>query len=583
MRLIRLVAVGLTCLVCLGALTPARAEAPPDPLRLVPAESADFLIEVKQPRVLAETITNHALFKEVQKIAPVQEILDSTSYRRFYQLIAYFEKQLGAHWPELLDPLAGGGAVLAVKIADDPAPALVVIQGKDKKQVRKFADLGLEILEQELARQESKDKVEKVPYRGLETVHAGKGFHAAVVGATLVLSNAQETLQNALDLHFDGPKKSMAQVKGLAEARKLLPPDPLALAWLNLETVRKQPKAKDVFGKGRDPILTVLFGGLLDTARRAPFLCAGVYRDQVGFSATLRMPRGREGKGPEYAVHVPTDEQSGAWPLLEPRGVLLSHSFYLDAGKFWDDRAKLFTAAQIKSLEDLDKNSGVFLAGKKLSKLLTQAGAHHRFVAVNQPRAAYKKQPKQMLPAFALISEMRDPQEFSKSMDTVLRAVALLAGSQYKVKLQEAKHGDYEIVGYRFSEDAKVPQDAQDLRFNFSPCFVTVGKQFVACSTLELCHQLIDILEKEAKNGPLKASPAAAKTRLYSEGGAEALKTVEDQLLAQAILSQAVSPDEAREQFKQLTSLARKLGRVKIELKYGVDDFRADVRWKLAK
>ena len=42
------------------------------------------------------------LIKQAEALGPVREFLDSTNYRRFYQLIAYFEKHLGARWPELL-------------------------------------------------------------------------------------------------------------------------------------------------------------------------------------------------------------------------------------------------------------------------------------------------------------------------------------------------------------------------------------------------------------------------------------------------------------------------------------------------
>jgi hypothetical protein len=353
---------------------------------------------------------------------------------------------------------------------------------------------------------------------------------------------------------------------------------------LNLETVFKDPKVKDAFNPGRDPTLTVLFGGWLDTARRSPFVCAGLYRDGDCFKATLRLPSGRHGMGPEYAVHAPPTDQDGALPLLKPRAALLSHSFYFDAGKFWQDRAKIFTPTQVKTLEGFEKDSGAVLAalaGQKFSKLLTSAGTRHRFVAVNQPKTGYaKREPRQRLPAFAVVSELRRPEEFAKSMGTILRGVAFAqAGGPYKPRLCEEKHGAHTITGYRFAEDTHFAQDVQDLRYNFSPCFVRVGNQFIASSTLELCHELIDLLEKEAKDGPPRGSPAALKTRLYAEGAADGVAAAEDQLLAQTVLRQAVSLDEARAQTRALVSLVRRLGLLDLEIDYGSSDFHVDVRW----
>ncbi len=586
MLLFRHLTGSLACLALLGASTLACASGldrpPPEPLRLVP-DQVDVIVEVKHPRQLIEAVTRLDLFQQLLGLPPLAEFFDSTNYRRFYQLVAYFEKQLGARWPDLVDQLAAGGAVLGVKLGPNPAPALLVVQGKDEKLLRRFADLALQIAEQELARQEAKERPEKGCHRNVQTIRIGPEFHAAVAGSALLISNQEESLKHAINLHLDGDQHSMVHVKRLPEARKLLPPDPLALAWLNLETVQKNQQAQNVLKTQRDDVnLTVLFGGWLDVARRSPFLTAGLYRRDDGFVTAVRMPRGREGMGPELTLHVPPSGEPGSRPLLEPKGVVFSHSFYLDVSKFWEDRAKLFNEKQVKTIEEADKSPSRFLTGLHLSKLLTQAGSYHRVVAVNQPKSGYQKKPKQPIPAFAYVVELREPEEFSKSVATALRGIALLAGTQYKLKLVEQKHGNYQIVGYRFPEDAKLPNDVNDIRFNFSPCFVTVGKQFVLCSTLELCHELIDLLEKEAKEKPA-GSPAAQRTQLYSTGGALVLKAFEDQLLVQTILGQAVTPDEAKEQVRALIDLVRKLGSLEIEANYGIEDFRYDIRLKLAK
>jgi hypothetical protein len=580
MSLMRLVAGMIGCWFLLAGPVTARAESPPDPLRLVP-DVADVVIQVKSPRRIAETVTQHELFQQVQQLAPVRELLDTTSYRRAYQLVAYFEKQLGAPCPELLDRLAGGGAVLATKLGTEPAPVLLVIQGNDEKLMRRFADLGLQLIEQELARREAKERPIKTMIHGIEAIHFGKEFHAAVAGSALLVSNNEDALRLALDLQSGGGKTSMAHLQALANAHKLLPADPLASLWLNLETVHKEPKAKDVFASGRDPILTVLFGGWLDAARRSSFLCMSLQGEPGGFSLALRLPGGRESKGAEQAVHVPPSGDASVAPLLEPRGVVLSHSYYHDVGKFWEDRAKIFTPEQVNSLEELDKNSALVLAGQRLSGLLTKAGARHRFVAANQRETGYTRKPKQPLPGFAIVAELRDVEEFSKTMKTVLRGVALLAGSQFKLKLVDEKHGNRKIVAYRFTEDAQVEQDPQDIRFNFSPCFVNVGKYFVASSTAGLCHELIDLLEKEAKQQPASQTPAAMRTMLYAAGAADSLQIGEDTLIAQTILSRAATLDEARAEAKALIALVRRLGGLRIETRYEGNQFRAVARLKL--
>src|SRR5262245_51800181 len=149
MRLSRPLGGGLACLTLLLAAAAARADAPPDPLRFVP-DKADFFVEVKQPRKLIEAGLSLDLARTLYDLPPVRKYYDSTNARWFFQLLAYFEKDLGAQWPELLDRLAGGGAVLSGKFGGDNTPALFVVQGTDEALMRKFFKSGLLVLEQEL-------------------------------------------------------------------------------------------------------------------------------------------------------------------------------------------------------------------------------------------------------------------------------------------------------------------------------------------------------------------------------------------------------------------------------------------------
>jgi hypothetical protein len=572
----------LACL-CLALAAAARADAPPDPLRLVPGE-ADLFLQVNDPRHLLDTVQALPMLGAWYDLQPVKEYRDSTNARLFAQLVAYFEKELGAKWPDLLDRLGGGGAVLAIKLGPNPAPALLVVQGKDEELLHRFVHLGLDVAEQELARQGAKDRPEKGSYRDVETVRIGGQFHAAVVGSALLVSNFEEALHRAIDLHLDGGKAGLAGNPGVEEARKLLPGHPAGMAWLNLETVRKAPQAKDVFALPRDNfLLTVTNGGILDVVGRSPFVCAGLYADGDGLALRARLPRGRDGLAPPLATHVPPAGRPGSLPVLRPRGVIYSDSYYLDVGMFWEEREKLFPAQQVKQFEDFDKNSGRFLAGNRFSKLLTQAGPYQRLVVAHQASPGYKTRPKTTIPAFAVVVEMREPEEFAKGMETVLRGAALLVGSQAGLKLSEEKHGDHTLVGYRFPEDRPLKADVNDIRFNFSPCFCAVGNQFFASSTIDLGHELIDLLEKEAKDGGERGQPAAQRTLVSSAGGADLLGSFEDVLLTQAILDQALSPDAARDQVRTFIDLVRRLGVVEREVTYDANEVRYDVRLKLAR
>ncbi len=521
MRQTRRFAAGLLFAAFLVAA--AHADAPARPLGCVP-DPADLLVQIKNPRRLVETLTGLEAVKQIQQFPSVKELMNSTTSQRYYLFLAYFEKELGANRLDLLDRLAGNGVVLATKFGEK-APVLLVVQGKDEKLMKKFVETALGVIDQELARQEVKERPVRETYEGVETIRFGD-FSAATVGATFLVSNNEKALRNALDLCSGKSKKSMAEVASVADAAALLPAEPLASLWINMEAAKQQPGVKEFYAVQRDIPQTLVFGAIVDALGRSSFVSVGLCRDKDGLRLSGRLPRGREGMGAVKEVFTPPDGQPGSRPPLTPKGVLYSESFYLDPAPFWTDRAKLFSGQQAKALEDADKNSGKFLSGLRLSKLLTEAGPYHRFVAAEQATAGYTVTPKQHIPAFALVTEMRNPESFGRSLETVLRGAAFLATTQVKLKMNEEDYKGCAIVTYRFPEDAPYKGDNGGYRFNFSPSFTRVGNQFVASSTTELCRELVDELQKEAVSS--SGAPMTRQARLIPGGVADLVKAFED-------------------------------------------------------
>jgi hypothetical protein len=577
-------AIGLFALIFCVAAT--RAEPPttatlPSPLRLVPAQ-ADLLVQVPEPRRLVEALTTGDLFKQLQQLASVREVLDSTNARRARQLVAYFEKELGLPWPELLDRLAGRGIVFRVQFESNP-PLLLIIEGVDERLTQALYQLGLKIVEQELARQEVKAKPVKASYKGFETVRIVGEFHVAIAGSALFLSNSEKALHAGLDQLQSGGAKSMAAASGVGEAAQLLPPQPLASLWLDTTKIHKFPGADADYKAPRDnPVFTVGIGQYLDTFGRTPFVCAGIYAQKDGYMATIRTPRGREGMGADHLLHLPPAGASGSRPLLEPKNVLYSESKYFNIANLWKEREKLFNKDVVLGLNKAEKQLAPFLVGTKLSKLLMQAGPYYRFVAVHQSKIGYQTTPKVSIPAFALVWELREPEAFGKSMESILRGVALLTGSQANLKLVEEQYKGCKLVGYRFPEDKPLKGDVNDLRFNFTPCFTRVGDQFVVSSTIELCRELVELIQKEG-NTPTRGQASTTRTSLFGLGAAAYLQTIGDLLTTQVALDQAVTPQEARQQLKVLFDLVRGLGELALEARFHEKAFQYDFRLRVGK
>jgi hypothetical protein len=566
----------LALLAVAGAAGPTRAAE--DPLRLVPRQ-ADFVLRIDSPNKLVNAVLSTGPVRELGQFAVIKEALQTTNARRAARLIAYYEKELGAPWPELLDRLAGGGALLAGKFdRTNQAPVLFVVQGTDADLWKHAFDALLRVIEQEQVRQDSKDRPQKDTYRGLEIVHLGNDLHMARAGAALLLSNKAAAVHAGLDLFINGRHESLTEQSGPADAAKLLPPNPLLSLWVNLKPAQESPEGKEFFKRPKsDPAQLLFAGGLLDVVGHSPFVTMGTYRQPDGtWMATFRMPSGRDATPEGQGLHIAAAGQPGVLAPLSPPDVLYSNSFYLDIGRFWSGREALLTEGPRKGLDQAEKNLGRFLAGRKLGELLTQVGPYHRFVAAAQPKSGYAQHPTQIFPAFAYTVSMRDP-GFGKAMDGLLRGVALFTGAQAGLKLNEETVDGVTLVGYRFPEDGKLAGDVNGTRFNFSPCFASVGDQFFAASTIEFGRDLIRALKQPANNLP--GSDVADLSRLSATGGMALLKALQDQVLTQAALDRALTVDQVRDEVTKFVDWVGTLGEIEMETEYRPHEFRFEVKW----
>lgn len=548
--------------------------------KLVPPQ-ANLILQVDRPRHLAERIIRHEVAQQALRLPFVSEAVNTADFERFLQLIAYFEKELGVPWPELIDKLAGGGLTIAARAGGENAPALVIVRGHDESFTRKFVDRLLQVIEQEQIRTESKERTQKASYRGIDGWQLSKDALLTRLGSTLIFTNKNDALKAVIDLHVAGGK-CLADRAEIASARKTLPADCHAWLWLDLAYAKESKEAKEQFAlPSNDPLQLFIIGGWANTVFRAPYLLVGLYEEGEKFTLSARLPAGRDGMPEAMALHVPP-VGVGTLPLLRPKGTLYSQSFYFDVPSIWERRTQLFNDMIAKQFDQAQKDVGKFLPGSSLSKLLTQAGSHHRIVVATHTKKGYAAESSQVLPAFALVTTYRDP-KFAKSFEGVLRGAALLATTQLQMKMNDEVHAGTKIVYYRFDEKAKVDGDPDNLRFNFTPCLASLHDQFIICSNIELCRELIDILNAERANPGKQSGLTAFRGTFYATGAADLLKSFEDQLLARVILDQAVRPVVASKRTAEIMEFVRSLGTLELSSTYEAKETRLEATWNRKK
>lgn len=562
-------------LLLVGVLTPPLKA---DPLDCIPP-SAQLVLVSDSPRKLAEAVTTLDAFKGAQKLPQYRAIYDSAAVKRAFQLLAMFEKQLGAKWPELLDQLAGNGAAIGLQFGNDPAPVILVLQGKDESQVKKAMDLAVKTVEDELARQGAKDGLKELDIEGQPAFKFGD-LHAVRIGPTVLLSNNESTLKASV-LFAVADRAESQPHKARRDAFTVLPKDPLAWLWIDFASVKQSQAAKDFFDATRKDIFqTFIAGGTIDCLKRSDFVAAGLYKEQDAFRLSLRLPAGRKGFPPEFQLHVPPKGDPGTLPLLEPLGTIYSHSLHLDIGYLWANRKKLLNEENLKGIEQAEKDISKVLPGSvRLGELLEMWGPRHRIVVANHDTMPYKKQPGSQFPAFGYVATGRDP-KFAKSVEPALRSGAIVASLQFDLKMTEHTHEEVKIVAYRFSENKELASDPTGIRFNFEPCFAIVGDELVVASTVELCKKLITELKKPQK---AKGSTAVIRGKLSAQGGGDFLAALPEPLITDAILSRGIGLEEARKEVAELVAWIKTLGTFRGEIDITDKQYKLDLVWSVGR
>lgn len=572
----------LSCLAVAFASASAPA-ATPDPLRYVPAD-ATLVLKVEKPRALVEGVTGLDAYHDYEALPQVKELLESTTAKRFFQVLKLAETKLGQKWPAMLDSIAGGGMAVGTVPGGDNAPFLLVVQGTDAKKTEAAYKLVVELISDEFARLSPPGapvKPETGTSNGSDVLKIGDDFILVRHVDTLLVSNKKAAMEKALALV--GGQKGAESVQAKVEAgKKLLGGDPLAWFWFDLKKAKEDKGFSDFLETARTQgFLLFVIGSTVDAVRRADFVAGGLFETKAGFKLSVQLPAKRADLPEVMALHAPPKgDTPGSLPLLEPPGVLASESLYLDVGAFWKLRKTALGGQELKDLEAFEKQISAFLPGTTLGELLQMSGPHHRLVVVERGENQYKTVPDFPLPELALVSSMRDA-KFGKTMTTVLRTAFALLSLQLGLTMKEEKFDDIEIVIYHFPEGKVLESDPTNIRYNFVPSFAVVGDSLVVASSPKLLKDLIPEVKKPID--PKLCSPAVLRAKGYGAGAATGLKARPEATITGSVLGQGVGLDDAKKQLDQLSALLGKLGTLSVSIDHGETAFKVELDWQLKK
>jgi hypothetical protein len=343
-------------------------------------------------------------------------------------------------------------------------------------------------------------------------------------------------------------------------------PGRVGWAFARVDVLRQAGFAKDFYDeKAKNPALPIFFGGLSHVLNKAPYVTASLVLNDDRLAFRVDAPRDGSPWPEAYRGFYGAKPGEEAAVPLRPARTIASLSFYRDLKTMWDAREQLVAAEALPGFTELEANVGpILFGGREFSnEVLGEFGPHFRLVAAAQEYSRSKPTPDIKIPAFALVAELKNPQEFGPelliSYQTVLGLANLGLGQQSQprfILMNEAYKG-FEIQGARFLERATAKSDAAGvhLRHNFTPAVSIAGRYFVLGSTVEIVKDCIDAL------GDVNAPPKTTEHNIVFEANMAEVIRVLAQNKEPLISQNMVSGGNTREQAEQeLDTLLKVIG-----------------------
>lgn len=339
-----------------------------------------------------------------------------------------------------------------------------------------------------------------------------------------------------------------------------------------------------------NPVLSLLYGGLLELANSSPYVGGTLDLNKNGFSLQAALS-GKTSDVDEAHRAMLVDPAKPSLPFVpNVPGRLGAISLSRNFVSWYKARELLLEAKLLPEFDKFETGLATFLPGKDFAEdVLPVLTGRIAFVSAPQDFSNLDGKPGVQLPAFGLVVELAKPQEgadlFNVVTQTLLAIVNINAGQEKRqpwVQTSESYH-NVQINFARFLQRPK--GDQLPTAYNFQPASALVGDRFIFSSTLGLCRQLIDALNEPVSPSNGSSVPAAVLPNFVQELnpviGADLLEANAAVIHAKSIQGGKTAEQSARE-LDFLCKLLRHLTTIKFDTVQHADHMRLELHggWK---
>ncbi len=502
----------------------------------------------------------------------LQFYLTSPDAQMGYERLEAAEQVWGCTWQEAYARLTAGG-VYGKLTREAPPHLLVAFSASDEDIVAATIQLAKQAIEAQAAAEGNDASIESVEYRGLTAFKAGDGVFVAI-GNRLLFANDGETLRAAADEILDADAD-------LAEAE--LQPEEIGHLHVDLTALRLVPDfAAGLITPMQDPGAAFSVGGWVDVLRRYDSLSVTFTSESDGLQASVEFhdPNG-EAMSALEGFWADTPEESPA-PLLNLPNTIYSNSIYRDFSALWDARSELIASNVVEQMdqgdEDIAQQLAVLGLQYKPSDIIATVGPRWRFVAVRAEEGPYPDVPvTDLLPAFALVVELNDPDEFWHMISPVTRTLNLILSGEQRFTVEQQTMGDGEVTTLSVDRSPRALRQKSQTEYNFRVTYGVIHGHAVVGSTPAIVEQIAEALaaEQSAVSSLADQNTELVTERQYISGGslAQMLDGFHDAAVRSWVLNSGVDLSEAEQEWSRIVRMVGMLGDMTSEARFEDDRF----------
>ena len=417
------------------------------------------------------------------------------------------------------------------------------------------------------------------------------GTQAVLKDRWLVASKNRDMLSQTLNrlatsqeggLESEATWKTMAQHMGSQHTIQVC---------VNLTKIAELAGKRLIPEKLDNPVVSLLYGGLLESAAHSPYLGLTLDVRADGFSLQSSVA-GKVADLDDAHRALVLDSAHPLVPLMpgitDRLGTIsLSRNFL----KWYKAREQLLEAKLQPEFDKFETGLATFLAGKDFAEdVLPLLTGRIAFVSAPQDYSFLDGKPGVQLPAFALVIELAKPREGADILNlvsqTILTVTNLDASKQKRLPWVQASES-YRDVQINFARYLERPKgDQLGTSYNFQPATALVGNRFVMSSSLGLCRQLIDALG--SKEGGEATAVGTVRTGIpnfvqeFSPSVAATLLEANAAVINAKSIQNGKTAEQSSRELQALCQLLRQLTLIRLDSVQYADHMQVELHggWK---